>query len=110
MSTNKNAPRDINDLMLTRRPPQPPAAAPVVAPAAAESAAEPVATTRKGTFILSAANDERLHQLSFYTPGPRGDKSYIVNQALAAYLAQHPNSEKPIPEGEDVRRRGRRHH
>lgn len=112
MPTPKNAPRDINDLMLTRWPPQPPSPPARPAPPSAGGAepTEPVSATRKGTFILSAANDERLHQLSFYTPGPKGDKSYLVNQALAAYLAQHPNSEKPIPEGEDVRRRGRRHH
>ena len=116
MSTVKNAPRDINDLMLTRRPPLPPSPPPpppVKQGRGATPPEEPGETapaTRKGTFILSAANDEHLHQLSFYTPGPKGDKSYIINQALEAYLAQHPNSRKPIPEGDDVRRRGRRHH
>ena len=48
--------------------------------------------------------------MSFYTPGPKGEKSYLVNKALEAYLAQFPASQRAIPEGEDVRRRGRRHH
>jgi hypothetical protein len=51
-----------------------------------------------------------LHRLSYYTPGLKGEKSYLVNKALEAYLAQFPDSQRPIPEGEDIRRRGRRHH
>jgi hypothetical protein len=115
---NSSGPRDINDLLTGAsrsqlpRPPQAsqvappkpavpslPAQPPVVAPA-----------TRKGTFILTEANDDALHRLSFYTPGPKGEKSYLVNKALEAYLAQFPDSQRAIPEGEDVRRRGRRHH
>jgi hypothetical protein len=81
---------------------------PPVAPLPAQAAAAPA--TRKGTFILTEANDDALHRLSFYTPGPKGEKSYLVNKALEAYLAQFPDSQRAIPEGEDVRRRGRRHH
>ena len=113
-----SGPRDINDLLTGAsraqlpRPPQanqtapPPVVAPVL-PAQPPAAAP---ATRKGTFILTEANDDALHRLSFYTPGPKGEKSYIINRALEAYLAQFPDSQRAIPEGEDVRRRGRRHH
>jgi len=110
-------PRDINDLLTGAGRPQPPrppqAAAPVAVPplpAPPAATPAPAPTTRKGTFILTEANDEALHRLSFYTPGPKGEKSYLINKALEAYLAQFPDSQRTIPEGEDVRRRGRRHH
>lgn len=107
-----SGPRDINDLLTGAsrpQPPRPPQASPVATPLPAQpSVAAP--TTRKGTFILTEANDNALHRLSFYTPGPKGEKSYIINRALEAYLAQFPDSQRAIPEGEDVRRRGRRHH
>lgn len=107
-----SGPRDINDLLTSTsrvQPPRPPQASPPTAPSLpAKSEAAPI--TRKGTFILTEANDDALHRLSFYTPGPKGEKSYLVNKALEAYLAQFPDSQRAIPEGEDVRRRGRRHH
>lgn len=116
-----SAPRDINDLLTGAGRPQPPRPpqvsakvpappAPQVAPPAAAGPTEEAPPTRKGTFILTAANDDALHRLSFYTPGPKGEKSYLINKALEAYLAQFPDSQRAIPEGEDVRRRGRRHH
>lgn len=121
---SSSPPRDINDLLTGAgrpqppRPPQGPAkvpaptarqmAPPAVTSPAAKSEAAPI--TRKGTFILTVANDDALHRLSFYTPGPKGEKSYLINKALEAYLAQFPDSQRAIPEGEDVRRRGRRHH
>lgn len=111
-------PRDINDLLTGNSRPQPPRPPKAPAPQAAAPLAAPplpapsqtAAVTRKGTFILTEANDDALHRLSFYTPGPKGEKSYLVNKALEAYLAQFPDSQRAIPEGEDVRRRGRRHH
>jgi len=107
-------PRDINDLLTgtsRSQPPRPPQASPpAVAPPLPVQPQAAAPATRKGTFILTEANDEALHRLSFYTPGPKGEKSYIINRALEAYLAQFPNSQRAIPEGEDVRRRGRRHH
>ncbi|TDN36972.1 hypothetical protein E4631_19910 [Hymenobacter sp. UV11] len=113
-----SGPRDINDLLTgasRAQPPRPPQASPIATPppAAPPLAAQPAVAapaTRKGTFILTEANDDALHRLSFYTPGPKGEKSYLINKALEAYLAQFPDSQRPIPEGEDVRRRGRRHH
>ncbi|RZJ56786.1 MAG: hypothetical protein EOO55_04595 [Hymenobacter sp.] len=112
-----SGPRDINDLLTgasRSQPPRPPQAAQATPPPAVPPlpAPPPVAapTTRKGTFILTEANDDALHRLSFYTPGPKGEKSYLINKALEAYLAQFPDSQRAIPEGEDVRRRGRRHH
>jgi len=113
---SSSAPRDINDLLTGAGRPQPPrppqASSPVAPPAAPVPAAKPETApiTRKGTFILTEANDDALHRLSFYTPGPKGEKSYLINKALEAYLAQFPDSQRAIPEGEDVRRRGRRHH
>lgn len=113
-----SGPRDINDLLTgasRSQPPRPPQASPLVPtptvtpPLPAQPPAA-VPATRKGTFILTEANDEALHRLSFYTPGPKGEKSYLINRALEAYLAQFPDSQRTIPEGEDVRRRGRRHH
>lgn len=112
-----SGPRDINDLLTGAsrpQPPRPPQATPVATPppAATPLPTQPAAApaTRKGTFILTEANDDALHRLSFYTPGPKGEKSYLINKALEAYLAQFPDSQRAIPEGEDVRRRGRRHH
>ena len=113
---SSSAPRDINDLLTgagRSQPPRPPQASSQVAPPVAPVPAaklETAPTTRKGTFILTEANDDALHRLSFYTPGPKGEKSYLINKALEAYLAQFPDSQRAIPEGEDVRRRGRRHH
>lgn len=110
------APRDINDLLTgasRTQPPRPPQTLPQVLPPVAPALpvkAESTPSTRKGTFILTEANDDSLHRMSFYTPGPKGEKSYLINKALEAYLAQFPNSQRAIPEGEDVRRRGRRHH
>lgn len=112
-------PRDINDLLTGASRPQPPRppqaplagpSVPVPALAALPVRSETAPVTRKGTFILTEANDDALHRLSFYTPGPKGEKSYLINKALEAYLAQFPDSQRAIPEGEDVRRRGRRHH
>lgn len=109
-----SGPRDINDLLTSTsrtQPPRPPQASPPSAPALpAPTKAETAPATRKGTFILTEANDDALHRLSYYTPGLKGEKSYLVNKALEAYLAQFPDSQRPIPEGEDIRRRGRRHH
>lgn len=113
-----SGPRDINDLLTgasRAQPPRPPQAThavppPVVTPPLPAQPPTAAPTTRKGTFILTEANDDALHRLSFYTPGPKGEKSYIINRALEAYLAQFPDSQRAIPEGEDVRRRGRRHH
>ena len=107
-------PRDINDLLTGASRPQPPRS-PQAPPTAPSVPARPVKSetapaTRKGTFILTEANDDALHRLSFYTPGPKGEKSYLINKALEAYLAQFSDSQRAIPEGEDVRRRGRRHH
>jgi hypothetical protein len=115
---NSSGPRDINDLLTgasRSQPPRPPQASQVapLQPAVPSLPAQPpvvAPATRKGTFILTEANDDALHRLSFYTPGPKGEKSYLVNKALEAYLAQFPDSQRAIPEGEDVRRRGRRHH
>ena len=107
-----HGPRDINDLLTGAsrpQPPRPPQAPPTVA-SARPVKPETAPATRKGTFILTEANDDALHRLSFYTPGPKGEKSYLVNKALEAYLAQYSDSQRAIPEGEDVRRRGRRHH
>ena len=113
---NSSAPRDINDLLTGASRPQPPRP-PQVSPQAPPTTTpvlpvklEAALTSRKGTFILTQANDDALHRLSFYTPGPKGEKSYLINMALEAYLVQFPNSQRAIPEGEDVRRRGRRHH
>jgi len=109
---NSSAPRDINDLLTGAsrpQPPRPPQAPPTATPVLSVKS-ETALTSRKGTFILTQANDDALHRLSFYTPGPKGEKSYLVNKALEAYLAQFPESQREIPEGEDVRRRGRRHH
>ena len=112
-----SSPRDINDLLTSAsrsQPPRPPQAVQTAPPPAVPPlpVPPPVAApaTRKGTFILTEANDDALHRLSFYTPGPKGEKSYLINKALEAYLAQFPDSQRAIPEGEDVRRRGRRHH
>lgn len=113
-----SGPRDINDLLTgasRAQPPRPPQATqaappPAVAPPLPAQPPAAAPATRKGTFILTEANDDALHRLSFYTPGPKGEKSYIINRALEAYLAQFPDSQRAIPEGEDVRRRGRRHH
>ena len=113
---SSSAPRDINDLLTGAgrpQPPRPPQASSQVTPPAGPSLSikpEAAPATRKGTFILTEANDDALHRLSFYTPGLKGEKSYLINRALEAYLAQFPDSQRAIPEGEDVRRRGRRHH
>jgi len=109
---NSSAPRDINDLLTGAnrpQPPRPPQAPPTTTPVLPVKS-EAALASRKGTFILTQANDDALHRLSFYTPGPKGEKSYLLNKALEAYLAQFPDSQRAIPEGEDVRRRGRRHH
>jgi len=109
-----SGPRDINDLLTSTsrtQPPRPPQASPPSVPdLPVPTKAETAPATRKGTFILTEANDDALHRLSYYTPGLKGEKSYLVNKALEAYLAQFPDSQRPIPEGEDIRRRGRRHH
>ena len=111
-----SAPRDINDLLTggsRPQPPRPPQVFPQALPntvPALPVKSEAALTTRKGTFILTQANDDALHRLSFYTPGPKGEKSYLINKALEFYLSQFPDSQRAIPEGEDVRRRGRRHH
>jgi hypothetical protein len=116
-------PKNIDDLLSAgarRRPPQPLARTESVAPVPAQVPApalvpipapqpEPSAI-RRGTFQLTVENDLHLHQLSYHTPGSRGDKSYIVNKALEEYLAKHPKSREGIPEEDAVRRRGRRHH
>lgn len=107
-----SGPRDINDLLTSTsrtQPPRPPQVPPPAAPSLLTKS-EAAPATRKGTFILTEANDDALHRLSFYTPGPKGEKSYLINKALEAYLAQFTDSQRAIPEGEDVRRRGRRHH
>jgi hypothetical protein len=108
-----SGPRDINDLLTSTsrsQPPRPPQASPPAVTPTLPAQPQAPPSTRKGTFILTEANDDALHRLSFYTPGPKGEKSYLVNKALEAYLAQFPDSQRAIPEGEDVRRRGRRHH
>lgn len=119
-------PKNIDDLLSAgtrRRPPQPPASAelsaPIPAPVPRPEPPVPVTAPalqpespgiRRGTFQLTVENDLHLHQLSYHTPGSRGDKSYIVNKALEEYLAKHPKSREGIPEEDAVRRRGRRHH
>lgn len=116
-------PKNIDDLLSAgtrRRPPQPPASVepaapvpisvPIAAPAPVSAPQPETSAIRRGTFQLTVENDLHLHQLSYHTPGSRGDKSYIINKALEEYLAKHPKSREGIPEEDAVRRRGRRHH
>jgi hypothetical protein len=49
------------------------------------------------TANLSEANKQGLDNLAYWGTGPRKVKTYIINQALAQYLAQYKESQRPIP-------------
>lgn len=49
------------------------------------------------TANLSDANKQGLDNLAYWGTGPRKMKTYIINQALAQYLAQYKESQQPIP-------------
>lgn len=49
---------------------------------------------------ISDANKKGVESLSYWRNGFKGQKAYILNQALAQYLAQYPESQRPIPPDE----------
>jgi hypothetical protein len=49
------------------------------------------------TTNLSEANKQGLDNLAYWRNGPEASKVYIHNQALAQYLAQYKESQRPIP-------------
>lgn len=49
---------------------------------------------------ISEANKKGIESLSYWRNGVKGQKSYILNEALAQYLAQYPESQRPIPSDE----------
>ena len=52
------------------------------------------------TTNLSDANKQGLDSLAYWRNGPKASKVYILNQALAQYLAQYEESQWPIPPDE----------
>ncbi len=61
-------------------------------------------TSRKGspyihafTTNLSEANKQGLDNMAYWGIGPRKSKTYLMNQALAQYLAQFKESKQPVP-------------
>lgn len=65
---------------------------------------------RKRTYNFDADVDDALHRISLLTPGPKGDKTYLVNTALREFLLKHPQAMTPVDEELMKRRAGRRHH
>ena len=53
------------------------------------------------TTTLSDANKRGLDNLTYWGTGPRKSKTYLTNQALAQYLAQHKDSLRPAPIDEE---------
>lgn len=46
---------------------------------------------------ISDANKKGVDSLSYWRNGFKAQKAYILNEALAQYLAQYPESQQPIP-------------
>jgi hypothetical protein len=53
------------------------------------------------TTNLSDANKKGMDSLAYWSTGPRKSKTYLINQALARYLAQYKESQQPIPASEE---------
>jgi hypothetical protein len=70
----------------------------------ARNTADPAAGPEKIRFTntLPAATFRRLHQLAFWA---REDMSSILDAALTAYFAQHPEADQALPEKEALRRK-----
>ncbi len=105
-----SSPRNLDDLLgnAPNRPPRPPgvAAPPSIVP---EAPAVPAAhetprgaqAAHKMTFNLTADNERGLTQLSYWRRGSKAVKTWILNQALAEYLARYPDSQRAIPAEDD---------
>lgn len=78
--------------------------APAAAPAArtTSTAAADDSARIRFTNTLPAATFRRLHQLAFWS---REDMSSILEAALTAYFAEHPDADKALPEKEALRRK-----
>lgn len=57
--------------------------------------------SHKMTFNLTANNERGLSQLSYWRRGSKAVKTWILNQALAEYLARYPDSQRAIPAEDD---------
>lgn len=64
----------------------------------------PAATASRTRFTntLPTATYVQLHQLAFWD---RRDMSAIINDALQAYFARHPDASRPLPEAERAKRK-----
>lgn len=98
-----SSPRNLDDL-LTNAPPRPPrplqsAASSASTPPAGQALQSPSKgqAVHKMTFNLTAENERGLSQLSYWRRGSKSSKTWILNQALAEYLARYPDSQRELP-------------
>ena len=78
---------------------------PMIAPVG-ESPSSPIGDAHTHEYVhmfagrISDANKKGFDSLSYWRNGFKGKKAYILNEALAQYLAQYPESQRPIPSDE----------
>lgn len=73
-----------------------PAAAP--APAAAPEPAAPAGGYVRFASRLSPENHQALDRVAYWMPGRGAKYQTILNEALAAYFATHPDAQRPTPD------------
>jgi len=96
MSTSFKAPQDAVSLL---RRPGTKAQGPSARPLAAEAAPEPAGRAPKKAYLpfssrLTPAHQQALDQLAYWS---RTAKVDILEAALEAYFAAHPDSQTPLP-------------
>lgn len=86
----------VDDLLFAPAAAAPQAEYPISAPSSATGA------KTRFTNTLPTSTYVRLHRLAFWD---RRDMSAIMDAALQAYFAAHPDADRPLPEPERVKRK-----